>query len=161
MRLHPPRRREGVFPTKRAAAIRIAAFGNVAAGALMVAAQVEIEPTRRLVERPVAGSDKRAGQIPRPTHCRQALVNPHPDARAIRVDLAATVAAAAASPVANVLGTLAFGKQKGEMLDSAVSAPLAGEQPLLYGILDQKRQPASAGGGVKAGADGAQLRFQG
>jgi len=127
----------------------------------MVTPQMKIEPTRCLVEFPVAGSNECAGHLLRPTHRRQAVVNPHPDARAIRVYLAATVAAAAASPVANMLGTLTFGTQKGEMLDSAVSATLTGEQPLLQGILDQKRQPASVGSGVQAGADGAQPRRQG
>ena len=141
------------FPAKWAAAFRIAAFGNVAAGALVVTPKVKIEPTRCLVERPIAGSDKCVGHLRRPACRRQAVVYPHPDTGAIRVYLAAAVAAAAAGPVANVLGALTFRTQKGEMLDAAVSATLAGEQPLLQRVFDQERQPASAGCGVQAGAD--------
>ncbi|MGA9478399.1 MAG: hypothetical protein WBV21_11500, partial [Desulfobacterales bacterium] len=110
------------FPAKSAAAFGIAVFGNVAAGALMVTPKVKIEPARCFVERPIAGGDKCVGHLLRPTCRRQAVVYPHPDAGAIRMYFAASVAAAAAGPVANVLGALTFRTQKGEMLDAAVSA---------------------------------------
>ena len=91
----------------------------------MVAPEVKIEPTRCSVESPIAGGDECTGHLVRPTHGCQAVVHPDPDTRAIRVYLAAAVTAAAAGPVANVLGALTFRTQKGEILDSAVSAALA------------------------------------
>ena len=88
----------------------------------MIPVKVKIDPGRCLIQFPHARWYAAVAHLLDFSFGGQPVVGPEPDAWPIRMHLAHAVAAAAAGPIAGVLGATPLGAQKTDMLDGAVAA---------------------------------------
>ena len=109
----------------------------------MIAPEMKIQPRRGFVQFPQPRRYTSVDDLLGLPRINQTPIGTNPDTGTLREHLAAAVAAAAASTVADMFGALGFGAQKTHMLNTTITALLAVKGETLGNIFDQvHQQPA-------------------